>query len=79
MQGLLAHILQANRNQETFTLRTIDITKHPELRTTLHIDALPVLCVAEGGQIAARVDAPHNGAAVRKLLEPWLRANTRRD
>jgi thioredoxin-like negative regulator of GroEL len=73
VEAFLAQALQRNHNHDTFSLREIDVTKHPKVAKRFRVEELPVLCVVEQNRVAARVVAPRGNSSIRAALSPWLR------
>jgi thioredoxin-like negative regulator of GroEL len=79
IDSLLAQTLQRNHNHDTFVLRRIDVTKHPEIAARFGVDAkLPVICVVEANRIVGRLVAPHGTPEIKEALGPWLATKRRR-
>lgn len=72
VEALLAQALQRNRNHDTFFVRRIDVTRHPQVAARFRVEKLPVLCVVEDRRVVRRVVAPRGTPEIREALQPWL-------
>jgi thioredoxin-like negative regulator of GroEL len=72
VEALLAQALQRNRNHETFFVRRIDVTRHPQVAVRFRVEKLPVLCVVEDRRVVTRLVAPRGTPEIRAALGPWL-------
>ena len=72
VEALLAQALQRNKNHDTFEIRRIDVTRHPQLAARFRIERVPVLCVVEDMRVVRRIVAPRGTPEIRKALGPWL-------
>lgn len=73
VDGFLAQVLQRRRNHETFRVRRIDVSAHPQLAERFRVKDTPAICVLDGKKVAARAERPRGAAELEKLLRPWLR------
>jgi hypothetical protein len=71
--GFLSQILQRRRNHATFALYRVSREDRPDLLERFSVDRVPTLCVVEGRQLRARLEAPRGCREIEQFLAPWLK------
>jgi thioredoxin-like negative regulator of GroEL len=71
-EGFLAQVLQRRHNHDSFYVRRIEATQHPQLVGRFKVDVLPTLIVLEDKRIRARIATPRGCAEISRTLAPWL-------
>jgi len=75
-EALLGHVLQHNRNHDTFVVHKVDVQARPDLAERFAVGETPAVCVVDDKRVVARVVRPRTVADLRALLQPWLRQAT---
>ena len=75
-EALLGHVLQHNRNHDTFVVHKVDVQARPDLAERFAIRDTPAVCVIDEKRIVARGVRPRTVADLRALLGPWLKQAT---
>ena len=75
-EALLGHVLQHNRNHDTFVVHKVDVTQRPDLAERFAVRDTPAVCVVDNKRVVARGVRPRTVAELRDLLRPWLRQAT---
>lgn len=73
VEAILGHVLQHNRNHDTFVVHKVDVQERPDLAERFAIRATPAVCVIDEKRIVARGERPRTVADLRELLGPWLK------
>lgn len=73
VDGLLAQVLQRNRNHETFSLRRVCAETRPDLVERFRIRKIPTFVVVERKKVRRRLEAPRTTRELEGFLRPWLR------
>lgn len=73
VEGLLAQVLQHNRNHETFRLRRVSADARPDLVDRFRVRDLPTFVVVEGRKVRGRLAVPATTRDLEQFLAPWLR------
>ena len=71
-EALLGHVLQHNRNHDTFIVHKVDVKKRPELAQRFGVSETPAVCVVEQKRLVVR-GRPRSVSEITDLLRPWLR------
>jgi thioredoxin-like negative regulator of GroEL len=72
-EGFLAQVLQRRHNHETFVLRVVEQTEHPELIERFKIKTTPTLMVVADKIVRGKLVAPSGCEEIQAFLAPWLR------
>jgi thioredoxin-like negative regulator of GroEL len=72
-EALLGHVLQHNRNHDTFVVHRVDVQARPDLAKRFAVEDTPAVCVVDEKRIVARGVRPRTVAEITHLLRPWLR------
>ena|SRR5205823_2700545 len=72
-EALLGHVLQHNRNHDTFVVHKVDVKQRPDLAERFAVRDTPAVCVIDEKRVAARGVRPRTVAEIRAILQPWLR------
>jgi thioredoxin-like negative regulator of GroEL len=72
-EALLGHVLQHNRNHDTFMVHKVDVQARPDLAERFGVQEVPAVCVVDEKRVAARGVRPRTVAEISELLRPWLR------
>jgi thioredoxin-like negative regulator of GroEL len=75
-EALLGHVLQHNRNHDTFVVHRVDVSERPDLARRFAVRATPSVCVVDQKRVVARGVRPRTVSDLRALLGPWLRQAT---
>jgi thioredoxin-like negative regulator of GroEL len=75
-EALLGHVLQHNRNHDTFVVHKVDVQMRPDLAERFAVRETPAVCVVDNKRVVARLVRPRTVADLRDLLQPWLRKAT---
>ncbi len=73
VEAILGHVLQHNRNHDTFVAHKADVQDPPPPPERFALRAPPAVCVIAEKGIAARGVRPRTVADLRELLGPWLK------
>jgi hypothetical protein len=73
MDGLLATVLQGQRNHETFLFQRVIVEEHSELAERFRVNGVPTLFVIEHNRVQARIEYPCSRRELESALQPWLR------
>jgi thioredoxin-like negative regulator of GroEL len=72
VEGYLSQVLQRRGNHDSFQLRFVEASDHPELVERFRIEELPTLVVVDGKRVSARVSSPRGCREIEEALAPWL-------
>jgi thioredoxin-like negative regulator of GroEL len=72
-EALLGHVLQHNRNHDTFLVHRVDVSQRPDLAARFAVEQTPAVRVVVGKRVVARGDRPRTVSELQNLLGPWLR------
>jgi thioredoxin-like negative regulator of GroEL len=72
-QGFLAQVLQRRHNHETFSLRFVEQSDHPELIDRFQVEKTPTLMVVADKVVRGRLVEPRGCEEIQAFLAPWLR------
>lgn len=72
-EGFLAQVLQRRHNHETFFLRIVEQTEHPELIDRFQVEKTPTLMVVADRVVRGKLVEPHGCEEIQEFLAPWLR------
>jgi thioredoxin-like negative regulator of GroEL len=72
-EALLGHVLQHNRNHETFVVHKVDVQARPDLAQRFAVRETPAVCVVDERRVVVRGVRPRTVAEITELLRPWLR------
>jgi thioredoxin-like negative regulator of GroEL len=75
-EALLGHVLQHNRNHDTFVVHKVDVQARPDLAKRFAVRDTPAVCVVDEKRVVARAVRPRTVAQITALLQPWLRGAT---
>ena len=73
VEALLGHVLQHNRNHDTFVVHKVDVHARPDLAERFAVSDTPAVCVVDEKRIVARGVRPRTVGEITHLLSPWLR------
>jgi len=73
VEGYLSQVLQRRGNHESFRLRFVEVSDHPELVERFRVDQVPTLLVVDGNRVSARIVMPRGCREIEQALGPWLR------
>jgi thioredoxin-like negative regulator of GroEL len=72
VEGYLSQVLQRRGNHESFQLRFVEISEHPELVEQFKVDAVPTLVVIDDNRVTGRLVSPRGCREIEEALAPWL-------
>jgi len=72
-EALLGHVLQHNRNHNTFVVHRVDVSERPDLAVRFAVEQTPAVRVVVGKRVVARGDRPRTVSELQRILSPWLR------
>jgi thioredoxin-like negative regulator of GroEL len=72
VEGYLSQVLQRRGNHDSFELRFVEISEHPELVQRFLVDEVPTLLVIDGKKVSTRVVSPRGCREIEEALAPWL-------
>jgi thioredoxin-like negative regulator of GroEL len=73
VEGYLSQVLQRRGNHDSFRLRRVEVSDHPELVERFRVDQVPTLLVVDGNRVSARIVSPRGCREIEQALGPWLR------
>jgi thioredoxin-like negative regulator of GroEL len=76
VEALLGHVLQHNRNHDTFVVHRVDVQARADLAERFAVRDTPAVCVVDNKRVVARRVRPRTVAELTDLLRPWLRQAT---
>jgi len=72
VEGYLSQVLQRRGNHDSFRLRFVEASAHPELTERFRVDEVPTLVVVDGNRVSARLTSPRGCREIEEALAPWL-------
>ena len=72
-EALLGHVLQHNRNHDTFVVHRVNVSERPDLADRFAVEQTPAVRVVVGKRVVARGDRPRTVSDLQNILGPWLR------
>lgn len=72
-EAFIAQVLQRRRNHDTFAVRRIEVSEHPEIAERFRVIETPTLLLVDDNKVAARLVRPHGCTELEALMRPWLR------
>lgn len=73
VEGYLSQVLQRRGNHDSFRLRYVEVSDHPELVERFRVDQVPTLLVVDDNRVSARIVSPRGCREIEQALGPWLR------
>ena len=73
VEALLGHVLQHNRNHDTFVVHKVNVKTRPDLAERFAVQETPAVCVVDERRVVVRGVRPRTVAEITELLRPWLR------
>jgi thioredoxin-like negative regulator of GroEL len=72
VEGYLSQVLQRRGNHDSFHLRFVEASEHPELVARFLVDEVPTLLVIDGNRVTSRLVTPRGCREIEEALAPWL-------
>jgi thioredoxin-like negative regulator of GroEL len=73
VEALLGHVLQHNRNHDTFVVHKVNVKARPDLAERFAVQETPAVYVIDDKRVVVRRARPRTVAEITELLRPWLR------